>query len=150
MLPAATGLWLKLAPPFWLTSSSLSRDARELALLVGDDGANSISVQVLPVAGGKPRVLFRRPSTSQPKGVLDWLADGRRLLLAWDAGSARSQLHLIPTDGGQTRSVELAAEAVRFLRVRPDGRQVAFTAGHPGQGEVWVLENFRQARSRDK
>ena len=39
----------------------------------------------------------------------------------------------------------MTKENLRELRVHPDGRQIAFTAGE-GRGELWVMENFLPAR----
>ena len=51
------------------------------------------------------------------------------------------ELWRIPADGGQPQEVGLAMDRLRHLRVHPDGRRIAFTAGRQ-TGEMWVMENF--------
>jgi hypothetical protein len=66
-----------------------------------------------------------------------WLPRGQALLF-----SRRGELWRLPLDGAAPEKAGLAAEDLRDLRVSPDGRRLAFTAG-VGKGEVWVMENLR-------
>jgi len=53
----------------------------------------------------------------------------------------------VPAAGGTARKLEVelgSAFAAFSLRLHPDGRTVAFTAGQ-NAGELWTLENFLPA-----
>jgi Tol biopolymer transport system component len=76
-------------------------------------------------------------------GTLAWTPDGRSVLFARkiNSGSLKTELWLVPIQGGEPRKLELTAENMRDLSVHPDGRHIAFTAGKP-KSEIWVMENF--------
>ena len=91
-----------------------------------------------PTAGGKLRDLYREPRSGRIYSVA-WTPDGRHLLFA-----KKGQLWRIPVERGEPEKLPLTMEALRELRVHPDGTRIAFTAG-TGKGEVWVMENFLPA-----
>jgi hypothetical protein len=41
--------------------------------------------------------------------------------------------------------MSIAMEGLTSLRVHPDGRRIAFSAGQRDKAEVWVMENFLPA-----
>jgi len=126
----------------------ISPDGRELALRWSNQDTGTTALRVLSVTGGEPRELIRvqRPESLAARGTLAWSADGRYLLFGKSRkpGSLEEQtieLWRIPADGGQPQEVGLAMDQLRSLRVHPDGRRIAFTAGRR-KAEMWVLENF--------
>ena len=48
---------------------------------------------------------------------------------------------MIDVAGGEPTEVGLSMVMLREVRVHPDGKRIAFTAGAPYR-EVWVMENF--------
>jgi hypothetical protein len=62
---------------------------------------------------------------------------------------SKTELWRIPLQGGEPQKLDLTAEKMREIRVHPDGRHIAFTAGQDKQ-EVWVMENFLSAAGRAK
>jgi Tol biopolymer transport system component len=130
---------------------NLSPDGRQIAMVSDDPSSKSSSVMLIPVAGGEPRELIRvnHPQNFQ---VLTWAPDGRDLLLrkTLSAAGQDHELWLVPISDGKPRKVtsNLSIEGA-FVRVHPDGRQVAFMTGTPNL-EVWVLENFLPALSAKK
>ena len=125
----------------------VSPDGRELALRWSNQETGTTALRVLSVTEGEPRELIRvQKPEALARYTLAWSADGRYVLF----GKSRKldsleeqtiELWRIPADGGQPQEVGLAMDRLRSLRVHPDGRRIAFTAGR-GKTEMWVLENF--------
>jgi Tol biopolymer transport system component len=113
---------------------SLSPDGRQLAYSTFDD--HSEFIRLLPARGGPEKEVYRQPRGARIRS-LAWLPGGQALLFA-----RRGELWRLPLDGGAPEKAGLAAEDLRDLRVSPDGRRLAYTAG-VGKGEVWVMENLR-------
>ncbi|MBI3474080.1 MAG: PD40 domain-containing protein [Candidatus Solibacter usitatus] len=112
----------------------LSPDGKRLAYATFDQTADHLAV--LPAGGGPPRVIYHQPRGSGRIVSIAWTPDGRYLLF-----SRRGELWRIPAEGGPAMRLPLSMESLRQVRVHPDGRRVAFTAGS-GKGEVWILESF--------
>ena len=129
-------------PKAGIGNMSLSPDGRQVVFTI-NDGRSTI-IRVVGVTGGAPRELL---SVKNPAGVipLAWTPDGRHLLFA-KSDSTRSQEQIfelwhIPVEGGEPQKHELAMERLFDLRIHPDGRRLAFTAGQ-NKAEIWVMENF--------
>ena len=60
-----------------------------------------------------------------------------------NARGDQAELWLVPTNGGQSRKIDLGVKDFGAFTMHPDGRQIAFVfvAGQ-NKEEVWVLENF--------
>ena len=125
---------------------AVSRDGRQLAFEVSESGSKII--KVVPAEGGEVRELLRGDGSLMPPafGTIAWAPDGRSVLFAkrTSPGGLKTELWLIPVQGGEPRKLDLTAENMRDLSVHPDGRRIAFTAGQ-GRSEVWVMENFLPA-----
>jgi Tol biopolymer transport system component/DNA-binding CsgD family transcriptional regulator len=123
---------------------ALSPDGRLLAFVTEEMGTPSYVVKVIPAVGGEPRELLR---VKEPERIttVTWMPDGRQLLFGRENGTAAQKqataVWRIPVAGGAPQRLGLTMNALRHLRVHPDGRQIAFTAGSP-EAEVWVMENF--------
>jgi len=127
-------------PSFYTNGAALSRDGRQLAFAVG--GESQTTLKIMPAAGGEARDLLRgvRLPLANP---IAWTPDGLSVLFAREPspGNRKTELWRISVQGGEPQKLELAAEGMRDLCVHPDGRHIAFTAGHD-TSEVWVMENF--------
>ncbi len=127
-------------PARFASATTLSPDGQQLAFVVGVAGADVL--KVLPAAGGEARDLLPGMRLPFPAPIA-WAPDGRSVLSVRQPNSqdSRTELWLIPVQGGEPRKLGLTAENMSDLSVHPDGRHIAFTAGHD-RSEVWVMENF--------
>ena len=112
--------------------------------MVTGDPTQWTVLMVMPAAGGEPRELLTVPVWVDP---IAWTPDGRAMFFVRDtkrvgtAGHHTHELWRIPAEGGEAEKIGLTMEGLSDLRIHPDGKRIAFTAGHHGR-EVWVLENF--------
>ena len=102
------------------------------------------------VAGGEARVLLQSQDLAV-LGFVAWTPDGRHVLFGRHTASQQeiTELWRIPAEGGEPQRLELAMENLVDLRVHPDGRRLAFTAGQK-KAEIWVMENFLPATEGTK
>jgi Tol biopolymer transport system component len=122
-----------------------SPDGRYLALRIPDLTPKSSALMVVPVSGGMPREVLR---LNDPESVgggysVEWTPDSQAIVFRKNFAARVDQFELwmVSLDGSQTRKLSLNMENIQQLRIHPDGRQVAFTAGNQ-KSEVWVMENF--------
>ncbi len=120
---------------------------------------NNTSVVILSTAGGEPHELLRL-GEGFDRRTLAWTPDSRSLLLVKVRrtgrgymnvyeGSKRFELWRVAADGGEPELLDVLplglGHSIDRLRVRPDGRQIAFTAtdvtSH-GRGRVRMLQMF--------
>ncbi len=75
-----------------------------------------------------------------------WAPDGLSLLFTGKPSprGSRTELWRVPVQGGEPRKLDLTAAHIRDLRLHPDGRHIAYTAGKD-RLEVWALSNFLPA-----
>ena len=124
---------------------ALSPDGKWLALTI-----SSYYLVIMPTTGGSPRELlqFRPPESIRPNS-LAWTLDGQYLLFVKAQPQQLASLWRIPVKGGEPQPLGLKMEGLTDLRVHPDGRQIAFTAGED-KPEVWVMENFLATAQKGK
>jgi Tol biopolymer transport system component len=130
-------------PSNYFAGVALSRDGRQLAFTAGERGSNVL--KVLPADGGEARDVLRGVEMPLP-GSVAWTPDGLSLLFTRTPGprSSRTELWRVPVQGGEPEKLDLADDNIRELRLHPDGRHIAYTAGKDRQ-EVWALSNFLPA-----
>jgi Tol biopolymer transport system component len=113
----------------------ISPDGRRLAFSTFDEAGEYL--RVVPAAGGQSRDVYRQPRGSGRIYSVTWTPDSRHLVF-----SRRGEIWRVPAEGGDAVKLGLPKmESLRELRVHPDGRRLAFTAG-VGAAEVWVMENL--------
>jgi Tol biopolymer transport system component len=129
-------------PSVYISSATLSPDGRKVAVVVRDGESGSKVVKVVPVAGGDARDVLRGAQLPWPAS-LAWTSDSESVLFVKqpNPGDPKTELWVIPAQGGEPRKLDLAAPNMRELVVHPDGRRIAFTSGGD-RSEVWVMENF--------
>jgi serine/threonine protein kinase/WD40 repeat protein len=133
----------------WFIAVAVSPDGTELAYLksVRTPGAFASVVEVMPVAGGQSREVFRGEHwlDGSRYNTLAWTPDQRFLLFVRDGGTYRSPsvLWRVSVAGGEPESVGISMEArIKSPRVHPDGKRIAFGAVEQLDNEIWALENF--------
>jgi hypothetical protein len=108
------------------------------------DGA---SLHVVNVKNREVKTLLeiKEPERFLFPGSLAWTPDGRWLLFGKMNG-ANGELWRISSEGGKLQFTGLAVpnKYIYFLRVRPDGGQLAFAIGDAilPRGELWALRHF--------
>ena len=93
---------------------------------------------LVPVAGGEPRALVRRPASA---GAPVWSPDGARV-----AYVTRGQIHAVPVAGGEPVTLPTAGTVLAF-QWSPDGRSVAYTS--PVTVPAEVTEGRRRGADAD-
>jgi len=133
---------------------AISPDGQQLAFVwTEQDGAgqgpSSAVLTVIPTAnGGEPRELVRVDALERifPPA---WMPDGDLLFGRGrvEGQGPRFELWKASTAGGEPERLGLSMEGsvLYGLSVHPNGRRVAFTAGHFGSLETWVLNNLLPA-----
>ena len=119
----------------------LSPDGRSL-LFQQRDRPRADNLLIMPPDGGTPRVLVsgKWPEQAFPAGAYAWTPDSRRIVIIQRAGT-QFEISVIPAEGGEPRRTGIRTNGIKFLRLHPDGRRIAFQSGD-GKGEVWVIENL--------
>jgi len=103
-------------------------------------------------AAGSRKVTFEGTRNVSPR----WSPDGRVVAFLSNRGD-RTQIYLLPRDGGEARPLTSHATPVQAFRWSPDGRTIAFTAADPkseertkrekaGYDEVVVNQRFDWAK----
>lgn len=135
----------RAAPPAWVSHLAVSRDARHIAFIETDPEKQTSVLKTIPVSGALPRELLR---VQAPETIFElaWTPENRHLVYGTGTTGKGLQFKLwrVSADGSQAQELGLARQGVRLygLSVHPDGERIAFTAGTPLRGELWVLENF--------
>jgi len=118
---------------------AMSPDGTHLAFVTKEQrNSENKLLMVIPSQGGEPRVVLRAPRIYA--FGLSWTPDGEQLLFSkWSENTF--DLQRISIDTGEQHFVHAFPKFASALRISPDGRQLAYTAGDVKR-EVWVLENF--------
>ena len=119
---------------------SLSPDGRSLLFQVRDRSRTD-NLLIMPPEGGPPRRLITVKSPEQfPAGSYAWTPDSRRVVFVHRNGK-QFQISVIPAEGGEPRRIGIVMNGIRFMRLHPDGKRIAFQSGET-DGEVWVIQNL--------
>ena len=113
-------------------------------------------ILLFSLGGGDPRDLLEEHPFEPEVMVwwgrgLAWSADGRHVWFArgWGSGESReNEICRVAVDGDELRCFSVPKFNSR-LRVRPDGRELAFIASEIRE-EVWVIENFLPAEETQR
>jgi len=129
-------------PSVYVSSPIVSPDDQHLAMVVNDVESRSKVVVVVPLAGGEARDVLRSGQMVWPPSIA-WGPDSRGVLFVKQPkpDDPKTELWLVPVQGGEPRKLDLGGPGMRELCIHPDGRRIAFTIGGD-RSEVWVMENF--------
>jgi Tol biopolymer transport system component len=119
----------------------LSPDGSSLLFQVRDR-PRSDNLLIIRPEGGPPRTLIsvKLPEKFFPAGAYAWTPDSRRIVFVHRTGK-QSEISVIPAEGGQPLRTGIQMNGIRFLRLHPDGKRLAFQSGVT-DGEVWVVQNL--------
>lgn len=128
-----------------VASMSTSPDSRWAAVSWRDGEKKQWVAALISLAGADPRELLR-VNSPELLWIHDWTRDGRCVLATrWDSAkpytSERRQLWSVPADGSSPSPLPLALPGLDEVRVHPDGRRLAFSAGG-SSNEFWMLSGL--------
>ncbi len=131
---------LRVTSPVGIGPLALSQDGRRLAFLSRDMEKWTMTLKVMPTAGGEPRQLLD-VQTPISISALAWMPRSPHILYATTDAEGRSELWRVAAEGGEPQELGLLSEALRLygLSIHPDGQRIAFTAGTSPRSEVWML-----------
>jgi hypothetical protein len=118
------------------------------------DGATRQSIlEVVPLAGGSSRELFREVNTGPTRySGLAWSVDGQQIFVVRDMSrqktAASFAIWSVPASGGSATPTRLTfGDLPRQLAIDPAGGHLAvgLTSVHAESG-VWILQNYLTAR----
>ncbi|MBI4473287.1 MAG: PD40 domain-containing protein [Acidobacteria bacterium] len=127
---------------------ALSPSGRWLAYTAEDPSTAEIMIKVAGADGEDIREIAHIPKGRQIRGIA-WTAGDKHILFAQSASpavngagvSSIGELWRVAPDRGKVEKLDLAMERLEQIRLHPDGKRIAFTAG-TWKAELWVLENF--------
>jgi Tol biopolymer transport system component len=122
---------------------SLSPDGRWLAF-IGREAKREL--KIIPIEGGKPRVLCRFNQGGYAPILLAWTPDSQYILFfkKKETDVLGQELCRVPISGGDLQELGLSMIDPDHLSVHPDGQKIVFSSlgfsiPYP---EYWVMENF--------
>jgi Tol biopolymer transport system component len=129
-----------------LENLALSPDDSTLAFTLDEyPRKGQISLMLIPSSGGDARVLL---SIVKPDrfafGALAWTPDSREIIMARSSG-----IYVVSVSGGQPRRINAQVREAKMLRLSPDGKTLAFTAGEV-KAHVWAMDNFLPNGNRSR
>jgi Tol biopolymer transport system component len=110
----------------------LSPDGRQVVFQIDR------AVKIVSLDGGEPRELIR--DLAEYYG-LQWTRDGRSILVQ-TLFVPKSEIWLIPVEGGTPLKLDLAVPNLLSFALHPDNRRFAYSINKGEESELWVLENL--------
>ena len=136
----------RVVDPATLEGWALSPDGSRLAVSIATPEADTyrITLQVVPLAGGEPRVLMDVLAPLSLRYPV-WTPDGSRVLIVKGPRelSEESELWAVDLASGGTQPVGISLPGLRNIALGPGGRRIAFVAStQASTSQVWALRNF--------
>lgn len=156
----ASGSEMELARAADFGRMRVSPDGRYISLYSSDKAAHSLTMVLIPTAGGEMREILRKPAQATDKwpperegyALFAWALDSHWLLVRSRAADEKQgdEVWRVSLDGGAPRKLELDSNLgwPGFPSLHPDGKRIAYVAPveeSVGAREVRVLENFLPA-----
>jgi Tol biopolymer transport system component len=123
---------------------ALSSDGRQLAFFPTYSGSAGARVIKIISSSGEPvrEIALNNIPLAAGFATLAWTPDGRYLVFGTSPTlNQKSEVWRVPVEGGSFQNVGISMDLLADLRMNPDGKRIAFTAGE-FKSEVWVLEHF--------
>jgi Tol biopolymer transport system component/DNA-binding winged helix-turn-helix (wHTH) protein len=126
-------------PEWYLRNWTLSPDGSTLALAKKHRLAGQAAIQLLPLSGGKERILTLHPWTGISS--LDWAADGRTLWASASSPDGTQVLLHVDLQGNATPVLHESEMDLGWAIPSPDGRRLALWKASLNSN-AWLLEGF--------
>ncbi len=124
---------------YTLRHPRLSPDGRQVLFQMDEWKERRQELRVMPVEGGQPRTLLKAGDSELHGWTAPaWSADGKYVFYI----RGRHELWRVPSQGGEPQKLDLAFMGLSFPDFDPSGSRIAFSAGHHGNVELWVMQNF--------
>ncbi len=139
-----TELYRSVAP-FIVSQLAISPDSQWLAFVRQDFAKGTTALAVMPADGGELREWHAVPR-QQMLSLPEWTPDSLHIIFALSTRGKQREFSLwqISANGNDPKNLRLTMKGLvpYGISIRPDGNQIALTAGTPNRSEVWVLNNF--------
>lgn len=140
----------------YIYSVRLSPDGKQLAFILMTIRPEEFpALMTMSSSGGEATAIYRNNIPGQFGNFawyygLDWSPDGQYIYFAKRPDSVSPyELLRVPVQGGSLEQTGVEMEGLHCISIRPDGKQIAFSAGADPKQEIWVLENiFADARTQ--
>lgn len=139
-LDLETGVEKDLVSGPWFGDFGVSPDGQYVVFHTANSKITNQSLKWIPATGGETHELAAIATPTPSWSGFGFTLDSRFVIFATRDNQV-DQLWKIAVDGGSPQKLDLTAENIRAMRIHPDGRRIAFTAGQ-AKSEVWVMENF--------
>src|SRR5262249_9554139 len=124
---------------------ALSSDGRQLVFFPTYPGTERARViKIISISGETVREIgLDNVPLVEAFSTIAWTPDGHYLVVGTPATTLnqKSEVWRVPVEGGPFQKVGISMDGLDELRMNPDGKRIAFTAGE-FKSEVWVLEHF--------
>ena len=139
----ATGREQKFSTKGSASGYRFSADSEDVAYVAQESGRTA-ELRVIKRTGSEERTLFRSPGIA----LIDWMPDGKDLLVTLAREDKTTDLALVPVAGGVPRRIK---SPVSFSdgRLSLDGRYLAYRAQPAATGGAWVTRVFALDGSSD-
>ena len=125
----------------FFSALALSGDGTQAAVITQDARGGAV-LSVVPVDGEAAREVVRGGALGVETQVA-WSPDQKSLFFTGrDVDRTQARLFRVDVRGGVPQPVGLAANRLRSVSLRADGRAIAFESTETRNSEVWALENF--------
>jgi len=95
-------------------------------------------IKLIPVAGGRARVLVEGLTGNRPITNLAWSPDGKQLLY-----TTKDHIWKLNLETGKSEEVQTGLEINHVdMAWSPDGKTIAFAGLQGGETELWLMEDF--------
>lgn len=140
----------------YIYSVRLSSDGKQLAFILMTIRPEEFpALMVMSSSGGEATAIYRNNIPGQFGNFawyygLDWSPDGQYIYFAKRPDSVSPyELLRVPVQGGSPEQTGVEMEGLHCISIRPDGKQIAFSAGADPKQEIWVMENiFAEVRTK--
>jgi len=124
---------------WYLYNWTLSPDGSTLALAKKHRLPGAADIRLLPVAGGKERILTLRDWTAISS--LDWAAEGRSIWVIASSPAGTQTLLNVDLHGRAKPVLQESEKSLGWAIPSPDGRHVAIWEAS-GNSNAWLLDGF--------
>jgi WD40 repeat protein len=112
----------------------VSPDGKQLAISDQSQGDRKSRIYVLPVGGGKPRLI----TPTGPSYFHGWSPDGKLLTFCAERGG-EFDIYTIPAAGGEEKRLTTAKGLDDGPEYSPDGKTIFFNSDRTGRMHIWRM-----------